>query len=256
MTIRYLRKLTGRNRNRLSNVRLARFLAFIAGAANAGGYLAVQQYTSHMSGIISGLADNLALGQFMLALAGLFSLLAFVAGAANTAWVVNWARRKGLHSEYALPLFFEAVLLLIFGFLGGYLEHKTWFVTPMTVMLLCFMMGQQNALITKVSKSEIRTTHVTGMVTDIGIELGKLFYLNRPHPNPAEPRVLANRDKLRLLSSMVGLFFIGGLAGAIGFKHLGFVMTVPLAVLLLLLAIVPVMDDLQHLARDGHLPHA
>jgi len=46
---------------------------------------------------------------------------------------------------------------------------------PLTVMLLRFMMGLQNAVHTKISKAEIRTTHIT----DLGIELGKLLYVNR-----------------------------------------------------------------------------
>jgi len=37
-----------------------------------------------------------------------------------------------------------------------------------TVMLLCFIMGLQNAVISKISRSEIRTTHVTGLVTRRG----------------------------------------------------------------------------------------
>ena len=51
--ILYLRRLTGKERSERSDRHLARFLTFIAGAANAGGFLAVQQYTSHMSGIVS-----------------------------------------------------------------------------------------------------------------------------------------------------------------------------------------------------------
>jgi uncharacterized membrane protein YoaK (UPF0700 family) len=62
MPLFYLRHLTGSQRTESANRHLARFLAFIAGAANAGGLLAVGQYTSHMSGIISTMADNLLLG--------------------------------------------------------------------------------------------------------------------------------------------------------------------------------------------------
>ena len=61
MPIGFLRSLTARHRNPVSNRRLARVLCFVAGAANAGGFLAVQQYTSHMSGIVSAIADDLVL---------------------------------------------------------------------------------------------------------------------------------------------------------------------------------------------------
>ena len=114
---------------------------------------------------------------------------------------------------------------------------------PLTVVLLCFIMGLQNAIITKLSNAEVRTTHITGMVTDIGIELGRLIYFNRNRHDDMPP-VRANRQRLRINLLMVMSFFIGGLSGAAGFKHFGFIATVPLAALLLALALVPMADDL------------
>ncbi|MDF3833105.1 DUF1275 domain-containing transporter [Cupriavidus basilensis] len=245
MPIAYLRSLTGQRRSQLANRRLAGYLSFVAGATNAGGFLAVQQYTSHMTGIVSAMADRLALGQAGLILEGLGALLSFLAGAATSAVLINWARRERLHSEYALPLMLEALLLLCFGLLGGNLGTRQWLFVPATVMVLCFIMGLQNALITKISNAEIRTTHITGMITDIGIEIGKLFYWNIARADPATPVVLANRPKLRVLATLVALFFGGGVAGALGFKQLGFSATLVLAALLLVLAVVPVMDDLR-----------
>jgi uncharacterized membrane protein YoaK (UPF0700 family) len=113
-------------------------------------------------------------------------------------------------------------------------------------MLLCYIMGLQNAMITKVSKSEIRTTHVTGMVTDIGIELGKLFYWNLARSDAANsPPVRADRGKLIVLGAMVTLFFTGGVVGAYSFFHYGFGSTLPLALCLMVLAAVPVADDIR-----------
>ena len=120
---------------------------------------------------------------------------------------------------------------------------------PVTVTLLCFIMGLQNATITKLSGAEIRTTHMTGIVTDLGIELGKLFYWNRSAVDVDAHAVVANRSKLRIHATMLASFFIGG-PGAIGFKHVGYVSTVPLAAVLVTLAIVPVIDDLLALLRN------
>ena len=248
MPIHYLRRLTGKERTRESNRELALVLAFIAGATNAGGFLAVKQYTSHMSGIVSAMADNSALGDIGLVLSGVSALTSFVAGAALTAILVNWGRRRRMHSLFALPILVEAALLLVFGLLGSNLEARRWLFDPATVLLLCFTMGLQNAIITKISNAEIRTTHITGVVTDIGIELGKLLYWNRSaqtsNQHPSEHDVRADRKRLALLASLVGLFFLGGIAGALGFKHLGFASTLPLAAILLILAIVPIWDDL------------
>ncbi|AQW30976.1 YoaK family protein [Ralstonia syzygii subsp. celebesensis] len=236
MPIQYLRRLTSPERTDEANRRLGQSLAFVAGAANAGGFLAVKQYTSHMSGIVSAVADDLVLGDFALVLAGLASLLAFLGGAACTAVLVNWGRRRSTQSAFALPL------LLGFGLMGASLSQYRVVFVPVTVALLCFMMGLQNAIITKISRAEIRTTHVTGLTTDIGIEIGKALYWNRGHRHLHA--VVADRPKLRLLSSLLGMFFLGGLTGAMGFKHIGYVATIPLASILMALAVVPVMDDL------------
>jgi uncharacterized membrane protein YoaK (UPF0700 family) len=231
-------------RTHQANVRLGVTLAFVAGATNAGGFLAVGQYTSHMTGVVSSVADQLVLGQWVLAAAGIGALLAFITGAMTTAWMVNWGLRRSLQSAFGLPLLLEAVALLLFGLFGTAISLLAALFTPLTVVLLCFIMGLQNAVITKISRAEIRTTHLTGLVTDLGIELGKLFYVNR-HPEHAP--VQANRDKLRLQARMISSFFIGALLGAWGFKHVGYVSTLPLAVMLLLLVWRPVVADWQQL---------
>ena len=122
MPIHFARRLTGHQRSIDANRHLGVTLAFIAGAINAGGFLAVQQYTSHMTGIVSGMADQLALGNHALVLAGFGAILSFLTGAACTALMVSHARLHRLHSEYALPLLLEAMLLLGFGLLGGWLS--------------------------------------------------------------------------------------------------------------------------------------
>ncbi len=238
------------NRSLQTNTRLGAVLAFVAGATNAGGFLAVGTYTSHMTGVVSALADQLVLGNLVLAAAALGALLAFLLGAMTTAWLVNWGLREQLTSAYGLPLLLESVLLLIFGIFGAVISLWSQFFLPLTVVLLCFIMGLQNAVISKISKSEIRTTHVTGLVTDLGIELGKLLYINRSRRSMAEP-VRANHPKLRLHIILISSFFIGALCGALGFKFLGYVTTVPLAIALLLLVWRHVMHDV--LERLPHL---
>ena len=253
MPLALSRRLAGRDRTPRSDRQLGCLLAFVAGATNAGGFLAVHQYTSHMTGIVSAMADDLALGTYDLVLGGLGALLSFVAGAGVTAVLVNFARRRALASEYALPLILEAVLLLGFGVLGVQLSRIDGLFVPVTVMLLCFIMGLQNALITKLSRAEIRTTHITGIVTDIGIELGKLCYWNSRRA-PERRRVVSDRRRLAILTLLAGSFFAGGIVGAFGFKHAGYVATLPLAFALIAVAIVPAVDDLLSMKRS-RTPH-
>lgn len=251
MPIYYLRRLVGKERTTEADVHLGMSLAFIAGAMNAGGFLAVQQYTSHMTGIASMMADGLAIGDYPFALAAFGSLVCFMFGAGVSAVLVNWARNHQLRSEYALPLVLEALLLLVFGFIGGRLHQHMGLFVSVTVMLLCFLMGLQNAIITKISKSVIRTTHITGIVTDIGIEVGKICYWNRTADKEDANYVRGNRAKIVLLTSLFLMFVIGGVAGAFAFKYFGFLATIPLALFLLILAVMPVIDDILFFTKHG-----
>ena len=243
MPLNYARRLTGRTRTAQANRHLGYALAFVAGATNAGGFLAVHQYTSHMTGIVSAMADHLVLGDGEVVLSGLGGLLCFLLGAMTSAVLVNHARRRQLFAEYAWPLLLEALLLLAFGLTGAQLERLHGLFVPGTVMLLCFIMGLQNAVMSKITHSEIRTTHVTGTITDIGIELGKLVYWN--DPDSSAPPVRANSERLRMLLALAASFFLGGLLGAWGFKGFGYLCTVPLALALVVMACVPALDDLR-----------
>jgi uncharacterized membrane protein YoaK (UPF0700 family) len=244
MPIQYARQLTSVQASPRHVRHLGWALAFVAGAANAGAFLAVKLYTSHMTGIVSSLADHLALGEFALALDALGAVLSFTLGAMVSAILINVARRRGWRSRYALPLMLEALLLGVFGLLGATLAGVDGLFIPATVTLLCFTMGLQNAVITKISGAVVRTTHLTGVITDLGIELGKLVYWNRSDPTQQAP-VLANRERMTTLALLIASFLLGGVLGALAFKRLGYLATLPLAAGLLLLCVVPVWDDLR-----------
>jgi uncharacterized membrane protein YoaK (UPF0700 family) len=248
MPANYARFLTGRDRSVQANRQLGFALAFVAGGINAGGFLAVRQYTSHVTGMVSSLADNLALGEFALVVDAAVGVLAFLLGAMSCALLVNFARRRRMASEYALPLMLEALLILLFGLMGARLAAFEGLLVPFTIVLLCFVMGLQNAVVTKLSGGVVRTTHLTGTVTDLGIELGKLLYWNRDRE--AARLVRADRDRILVLAGLLGAFLAGAVAGAFGFKLAGYVSTVPLAIVLILLAVVPVVDDLRRAARS------
>lgn len=245
MPLHYLSTLTSPKRTPQANRHLGVTLACVAGALNAGGFLAVGQYTSHMTGMLSSAADDLILGKMLPAFAALFMLIAFAWGAACTALIVNYAKRNHFRYIYTPVLLLEAILLLVFGLVGTELQEHAVITVSFTTVLLCYVMGLQNALITKISHAEIRTTHVTGLVTDIGIEMGKMIYWNRNkeeihHQN----EVVANLQKLRLHSLLVFAFFSGGLLGAFGFKHFGFISTLPIATALVVLSLAPRLKNM------------
>ncbi len=235
---------TQRRRDR-DNRRLAGWLAFVAGAVNAGGFLVIGRYTSHVTGTVSSFADDLALGRLSGAVLPLTILTCFFSGALLSTVFIHFAGRRGLRSRYAIALLIEAALLLVFGRWGA--TRGAAGALAMAA-LLSLIMGLQNAIVTQISGAVVRTTHMTGIVTDLGIESGRLLYVN-VHDRGA--RVLANRDKLKLHALILAGFFCGGVLGAIGFLRLGYVSVVPLAAVLALLAYYPVYRELRARWRAG-----
>ncbi|WP_181704971.1 YoaK family protein [Chthonobacter rhizosphaerae] len=224
------RRALATERTDAGDAQLGLLLTFVAGAINAGGFFAVGQYTSHVTGILSGVADNLALGAVALAAAGAAAVLAFVAGAATSAVLVNLARIRRQAGPFAYPLLLEAVLLAAFGLSG--LPASGFMTVATAVPLLSFVMGLQNATVTKISGARVRTTHMTGVATDIGIELGRLTIRRLGGEAARAAGVTADRRKLALLSGLLGAFLAGGITGAVGFGISGVVFALPLAALL------------------------
>jgi uncharacterized membrane protein YoaK (UPF0700 family) len=77
-TIRSVKAILAHERTGAADTLLGMALTFVAGAINDGGFLAVGQYTSHMSGILSSMADNLTLGSLAFVGLGLVAFLPFV----------------------------------------------------------------------------------------------------------------------------------------------------------------------------------
>jgi uncharacterized membrane protein YoaK (UPF0700 family) len=158
---------------------LAAALPGVAGAVNASGFLALGTYTSHVTGHVARIGDELARGGEAI-VAGIAVLLAvFLAGAICATGLVERAKRFS-RARYATPILLEAAALMFFAVWAGY--HPAGVNTLALTCLLCFAMGLQNALVTKISGAEIRTTHLTGVLTDIGIESVRLgLWLLREH---------------------------------------------------------------------------
>lgn len=237
-----LRRLTARERSSRANWQLAALLAITAGTVDVSGFLALRQFTSHMSGIVAIIAADLASRGMRVMLQPAMVLACFLLGAAVCALLINWSRRRDYESLFALPVLLEAVLLGSVALFGS--PGHLW----VTLSVLGFSMGLQNAIIAKISHAVIRTTHITGMVTDIGIELGKAMYWNRSR---SLPPVRAERRHLLLLSMLVAAFFFGGALGALVYPHVGFLVMLPSALVLAALTILPITADMRTLSASG-----
>ncbi len=168
----------GSSRTFRQNVTLAVLLASVAGAVNAVGFFVLGTHTSHMSGHVAELGEALGTGEFALAKTAVGWVLAFVGGAATASVMVELGRRRLRRGRYVAPLALEAVILVWVAAVAvkGSLSQR-----DALAALLAFAMGMQNALVTRISNAVIRTTHLTGVLTDIGIGLVSLISWFRLH---------------------------------------------------------------------------
>ena len=192
---------------------------------NAAGFYAVGVFSSNMTVNVSSLADHLALADLVATLPHLGLVAAFVLGAAASAVLLNAGRRRGMAHIYALSILAEAALLA--GLACAVLLSYG----------LSFLMGMQNAVVTRISNARVRTTHVTGMVTDIGIELGNLLDLAWHRRGLRGRDAEYNAGKLLLHGVTVLSFLGGGVAGVLAYRRLGPLFLFGAALLLLLLAV-------------------
>jgi uncharacterized membrane protein YoaK (UPF0700 family) len=223
----------GEERSNDVDQKLACTLAAIAGALNTAAFYAVGFFSANMTGNVSAFSNNLAIGNVVTGLFLLTIVVAFIAGSAVSTLLVNAGRRRQIGGIYAFSILLEAVLLALLGCADLWLPVERR--APVLVLGLSFLMGLQNAVVTRISNARVRTTHVSGMSTDIGIELGMLIDIARGR----EPRSEAGsyRDKLRLHGTTVLSFFAGGIVGVLLYRAVGGAMLIAVAAILLAIAL-------------------
>lgn len=140
-------------------------LAFVAGLINAVGLLGFKhQSISHLSGIATSLGTSLIEAPFLDSFNLAMILLSFLLGAAiSGSFLRSGSVRLG--SNYSALLVIEASLLML---------SVLFLTNDLTTghYLASAACGLQNALVTRFSGAVVRTTHVTGIFTDLGLMLG------------------------------------------------------------------------------------
>jgi uncharacterized membrane protein YoaK (UPF0700 family) len=164
----------GTARSHRHNQILAGYLALVAGFVNSAGFVLIGSFTSHVTGNVGRFADDLALGHsaaiFAAVMVAAYFLGAFVASMAIESTL---ARRRS--TVYGFLLLGEAALLAGFVALSLAMATTNPRYRDFQAIVLCIAMGLQNSLVTRLSGAVVRTTHLTGVVTDLGIEAARWF---------------------------------------------------------------------------------
>lgn len=238
----------GKERSFTENTILAIALSAVAGAVNATGFFAVGTYTSHVTGHLARVGDELAQGNGHLARDAFLLILFFLAGAMVATALVETAKRVVGRGHYTVPLLVECGVLSVvtLGAVAG--AAKVPFLLFAMTGMLSFSMGLQNALVTKISGAVVRTTHLTGVTTDFGIEIVRLvfWFRDRSRGRTFGGKLQHARQALRdpemhkawLHLTILVSFAAGAITGPMVYvKHGMAAMGLPVGVLLLLVGV-------------------
>lgn len=204
----------GKNRTYFHNLKLASALSFVAGIVNIAGVLSIRVLTTNITGHFAFFSEEILLTHYSEALTYLVFIVCFLGGTFCSSFMVEFSSGRRMFRPHLIPLITE---ILIVGFVG-IAGDKTWgfSISPYSIAgLLLFAMGAQNSLVTRVSQSVVRTTHLTGLFTDLGIELSKLFFKEREN----EKKQLKKNITLKLV--IIACFFSGCILGGFGYRMIG-----------------------------------
>jgi uncharacterized membrane protein YoaK (UPF0700 family) len=179
-------------------------LAFIAGIVNVVGFLGFEhQGITHLSGSTS--LFGAALGHFdMFACIKLFGgIFAFVLGTAISGFLIEDSALK-IGGHYSVVLLLESLLLAC---AVPCMQHNSLF----GYYCAACACGLQNAMATTYSGSVVRTTHVSGMFTDLGIAIGHVLRGRR-----------VDARRLRLCVIVISGFIFGGFVGTLLFNKINY----------------------------------
>lgn len=205
-------------------------LTFAAGFVNAATFLACERFVTHVTGTVTWIGMDVA--RLALLLDFVIVLACFVAGAMLSALLINARSHRGRTPRYAVPLVVVSAITAaigagghagLFGDFGGEVDEAGDFVV---LGLLSFASGLQNAAVATSTGLLVRTTHLTGPATDLGIHLVEMFTA------PGDVRETARRHAL-LRGGKLLAFALGAAAGVSLARPLGFLAyLVPAAIVL------------------------
>lgn len=196
----------GKTRTLSHNLRIASLLSFVAGLVNVAGFLAVQKLTTNVTGHFAFFVDEVFKLRFWEGLHYFLFILFFFLGSFFSNLSIELVSKVNERLIYRFPVIIESVILFLVAVFGQYLVSHA---PNLLAYSLLFAMGLQNSLVTTLSNAVVRTTHLTGLFTDLGIELSQLFFYKKKEQKDK----LHSSIKLRL--TIICFFFLGGIAGGV-----------------------------------------
>lgn len=202
----------GKKRTPKHNLQIASLLSFVAGIVNVAGFLAVAKLTTNVTGHFAFFVDEIFKLNIWQGFIYFLYIFFFFLGSFSSSFIVEIVSRRNENHIYLIPTAIEGLILFLVAIFGKDLILEN---PNLIACSLLFAMGLQNSLVTRISNATVRTTHLTGLFTDLGIELSQLLFF----------RDKESREKLfssiRLRLTIISFFFIGGIIGGIFYSKIG-----------------------------------
>lgn len=218
--------------------RLALWLATSAGLLNAIALGAFGFFPSHMTGNTSQLSSEVSSTDLNDILFFGAIILSFVMGAIAARVIVLWGVIHNVRLIFCQILLLEGILL------AGISLYEIYFHSFSTnreiIIFLCGLMGIHNSTSTQLSSGRVRSTHITGTLTDAGISLASVVVamLRRDYSKDTA----AQKSQLTTHLTTLFSFITGGIAGLILFRWFGFNAMLALGLMLVLVAAFAILN--------------
>jgi len=212
------------------NFRLAAFLSFTAGMVNIVGVLGLGVLTTNVTGHFAYFSEAVQKHDLSYAINLLFFIISFLLGAFISSCLSEYFILKESRNAHHAAVFLELGILLSIG-IWGERVISTGLHKELLACLRLFSMGSQNALVTKISRATVRTTHLTGLFTDLGIELSQLIFYKEKR------QMIQLKKSIGLRSGIILFFFLGCIAGGYLYSLFAF-KTLLIASVVLVIALI------------------
>lgn len=207
-----LRKYSN-HRTLSDNINLGVLTAFSAGMVNVASVTVFFAFTSNVTGYYAVFAQELSKGNWYQGAVVLLWILTFFVGSMLSNFVIVQGKdRWNQYLVHAIPVFLEFLSILFVGLYLDLFYNNSLQETEFLVASLLFSMGVQNGLTASISNSVVKTTHLTGLTTDLAI-LVSMF--SKRENRYSKPLV----DKFHLLLSIMSGYVIGGLFAGLVYAY-------------------------------------
>ncbi len=209
-----LRKAKG-ERTLKDNLLLASSTAFVAGMTNVAGVIAFLSFTSNITGHVAMLAQKIVNKEHRDVIVYALWLLLFLLGAFTANFITKTYSNKGIYRAHAVPVFLEIIILFVVAVYGHNYYTETQLEREIIIGAMLFSMGLQNGLVSTISGGLVKTTHLTGLFTDLGGELSEYLHTKKGETEPVKQRLM-------IRFTILSFYLAGGIIGGFMFEAFDF----------------------------------